>query len=105
MDKAELNRLERHWIAQFDNLTNQLPGGLDQVTPGAKLTEKQVHEIRRLCDRFVPQEAIAQRYGINFASVSNIARRRTWKHLPEAEPPLDVDEWMDHLLGGAPSLQ
>ena len=98
IDKADLNRLERHWITQFENLTNQLSGGLDRVAPGAKVTESQVHAIRALADRFVPQRAIAERYGIDIASVSNIARRRTWKHVAEAEPPLDPDAWIDSIL-------
>lgn len=97
-DVEELNRLERFWITQFTGLTNHLAGGLDKVAPAGKVTEAQVHEIRHLCDRFVPQEAVAARYGITVDSVSNIRCRRTWRHLPEAEPPLDVDAWMDALL-------
>ena len=98
-DQESLDRAERFWIATLPNLTNHLAGGKDRVAPAGALTDQQVHEIRALTARFVPQAAIAKRYGLTHESVSNIHRRKTWKHLPELEPALDLDVWMDEILG------
>ena len=49
-----------------------------------KLTERQVHEIRALCDsRSMLQREVADLYGIGQSMVSLIALRRKWDWLPE----------------------
>ncbi len=48
----------------------------------AKLTARQVREIRDLIDsRAIPQTAIAHKYGVSQTVISCIARRKTWRHL------------------------
>ncbi|MCY4121364.1 MAG: hypothetical protein OXG72_10645 [Acidobacteria bacterium] len=62
-------------------------------TPQAKLTEEQVHEIRR---RYEPgaSTALAPEYGVDARTIRTIACRGSWKHLPpepgeylQADPP------------------
>ena len=47
----------------------------------AKLTESKVLEIRRLLSTGVEQKIIAENYLIKQPTVSDIANRRTWKHI------------------------
>jgi len=49
---------------------------------GAKLTEAQVAEMRKLRDDGWSLKMLADRYGISAKNVSQICCRRTWKHLP-----------------------
>jgi predicted DNA-binding protein (UPF0251 family) len=49
-----------------------------------KLTAADVLEIRRLVANGVPQKDIAIRYGISRATVCNIVKRVTWKHLTQS---------------------
>jgi hypothetical protein len=47
----------------------------------AKLTKDEVMELRRLHKCGVKQRILASRYSINQQSVSEIALRKTWKHI------------------------
>lgn len=55
-----------------------------------KLTADQVQEIRRLIAEGVSQYVIAERFGIHQGSVSNIARGRTYTHVPIVEDPKET---------------
>lgn len=46
-----------------------------------KLTESQVSEIRKLASTGVYQDVIAQKFGIIQQTVSDIVRRKRWKHV------------------------
>jgi hypothetical protein len=49
----------------------------------AKLTEIQVKEIKiRYCKRIVTYEKLAKEYHVGLATVSDIIKRLTWKHIP-----------------------
>lgn len=51
--------------------------------PQAVLNEKQVTEIRaRYKTGLVTQRSLASEYGVQPSAISNIIRRKTWKHLP-----------------------
>ena len=47
--------------------------------PQARLTTAMVLAIRESTE---PRKVLARRYGVSAAQVSNIRRRRLWKHLP-----------------------
>jgi uncharacterized protein YerC len=48
----------------------------------AKLTEAQVHEIRRLLKAGYTQQVVALKFNTGQGTISAIARGRTWKHIP-----------------------
>lgn len=48
-----------------------------------KLTEEQVHEIRRLAGKGMSQQEIADKFGLRQNYVSKIHLRQEWKHLSE----------------------
>lgn len=83
------NRLENlECITPSGNRQHALRTGLAEGQKGiahhaAKLTEEQVYEIRSLADDGTPHNQIAQRLGIGRSTVSYIARRDLWAHLPE----------------------
>lgn len=52
----------------------------ERVT-GAKLMPEDVIEIRRLCES-MKQKDVAEMFSIDQSAVSNIIRRRNWKHIP-----------------------
>jgi hypothetical protein len=52
-----------------------------EIHPRARLTNEDVHEIRRLAIAGVHQQEIGRRYGIRQGHVSNIVTRRQWGHL------------------------
>lgn len=51
--------------------------------PTAKLTERQVYQIRTWAKLGMPYVKIAKRFGISDKQVSNIVRRIKWAHLPD----------------------
>jgi hypothetical protein len=83
------NRVENlEWVTSYENNVHALADGLRIPTRGvrharAKLTEEQVYEIRRRCDAGERKVDIAADYGLKPVSISPIATRRNWKHLPE----------------------
>lgn len=52
----------------------------------AKLTEKQIQEIRARCDAGEVHSKIAADYPVSQAMISQIARREAWARIPEASP-------------------
>lgn len=63
--------------------SNPATGHRGEDSPNAKITERQVLEIRRrYAAGDITQEELAQEFGISSAHVCGIIRRRFWKHLP-----------------------
>lgn len=60
-----------------------------KAIPQAKLTEAEVRDIRFLYPK-MSQQALANKYGVNQTIISDVVRRRTWKHvqdLPDISGP------------------
>lgn len=55
-----------------------------EASPGSKLTEDQVRQIRRFIAGGQSLRGIARIYGVNNATVWNIAHGKTWAHVKEA---------------------
>jgi len=55
--------------------------GKGSENPAAKLTEKEVREIRAQREKGVRLKAIAERHGISETTVSEICLRKTWRHI------------------------
>jgi hypothetical protein len=53
--------------------------------PNAKLTEKQVSEIRALGSQGVRTAALAERFGMSRTAIKSILSGRTWKDAPASE--------------------
>lgn len=49
---------------------------------GARLTDDDVREIRRLAAEGIMQKTLAEMFGVSRPNISAIAARRSWKHLP-----------------------
>lgn len=56
--------------------------------PRCKLTESQVYAIRADPDRVT---VIAHKYGVGQPLITLIKQRKSWKHLPELEPPFILE--------------
>lgn len=48
---------------------------------GAKLTEQQVHEMRRLYGEGWPSQRLAETFKLAFSTVRRVVLRRTWTHI------------------------
>lgn len=74
-------------VTQSEN-TQHAIRTLGKVHPkanAAKLTPADVVEIRRTCDeRLMSQRALAEKYGVSKNTIQNIARRQTWRSVPES---------------------
>lgn len=81
----ENNRVENlEWCTQKANIYNAMERGTHpkgERSSGAKLTEVQVREIRRLEAEGLTQSALARQFGVSTGTVSNIIRRHTWSHI------------------------
>jgi DNA-binding NarL/FixJ family response regulator len=51
--------------------------------PRAKLTERDVHVIRKACEAGFSQKAIAKSFCVSPATVSNIVNLKQWKHVDD----------------------
>lgn len=58
---------------------------------GAKLTSRQVRAMRAFATVF-PHDFVAEIYGVSPQNVSNIVRRKTWKHVERILPNKPRDE-------------
>jgi len=68
-----------HAIRVLGRKRKSRPGSLN---PTAKLTERQAAEIKRLAAlRSMPQRKIAELFGVDQQTVSNIHVGKTWKHV------------------------
>ncbi|MBU3205161.1 NUMOD4 motif-containing HNH endonuclease [Clostridium algidicarnis] len=82
----EVGNLE--WCNASENTAHAVKNGLLKVigsdNPGAKLTEKEVREIRNLYNDDKKNNSIlklAKKYGICFQQVYDIVTRKKWKHV------------------------
>jgi predicted XRE-type DNA-binding protein len=50
--------------------------------PNSKLTAQQVSEIRRLTNDGYKQQELADQFGVNQTTISNLLRKRTWREVP-----------------------
>jgi DNA-binding transcriptional regulator YiaG len=50
-------------------------------SPFAKLTEKDIPEIRKMLQDGIKMTDIAKRYNVSRSTISNIKRRKTWTHI------------------------
>lgn len=71
---------------QQDNVDDCIKKGRKRVPRGeshhlAKLTAKQVHEIRERVSGGALQQDIAKVYGVTEMCISRIVRRKSWKHI------------------------
>jgi DNA-binding CsgD family transcriptional regulator len=62
----------------------KLPRG--EAQHAAKLTDEKVRQIRSLLVQGARLRDIADQFGVAAATVSDIAQRRTWTHLPDDHP-------------------
>lgn len=61
-----------------------LPGGkaVGEAAGNAKLTDQAVRDIRRrYAEGGVSQQQLADEYGVNQTKISDVVRRRTWRHV------------------------
>lgn len=77
------NRLENlRWDTHAGNLADMVAHGTKQIgekSATARLTEAQVHEIRRR--RGEPQKDLAAEFGCTFSNISAIQRKVSWRHV------------------------
>lgn len=69
------------WGTQVENVADMFRHGRGMIGErhyGAKVTEDDVREIRRLAASGVFQDDIASRFGLKQGSVSDIVRRKSW---------------------------
>src|SRR3990167_9270260 len=83
---------------QLHAITNHLYGGRGEAHGRAKLTEKQVHEIRRrYTGRYGEQTKLAREYGVSQMLISKIARGDIWTHLDDCPTvPITVPKGFAH---------
>jgi len=82
------NRLENlEWATSKENVNHAYKIGLSKYkdqkgskNKNAKLTEKEVLEIRSLCINNTLLQ-LANKYNVSFQLISNIKLRKTWKHI------------------------
>lgn len=84
------NRLSNlEWCTNKENAIHAIRTGLHSVwgtcrgemINTAKLTEDKVREIRRLRALGEPVVALGKKFGIRHTTISQIANRRSWKHV------------------------
>lgn len=83
------NRAENlEWCTRQENVRDAWerapwnpPAMAGESNPNAKLTEKEVREIRRLRKQGITLKEVAAKFGVTFGLVSAIARGRAWKHV------------------------
>jgi len=104
-DPSNNRRNNLRWGTHKDNVEDSILHGT--IYSGAKhhsskLTDEDVHQIRRLADAGAPFAWIGSQYGIAYQNAARIGRRQVWRHLPERswpEPPERRDgkksEWFE----------
>ena len=73
------------WATASENTIHAIQNGLlgikyGEQTSGAKLTEKEVLEIRAI-GRSLKQKEIAEKYGVTTSAISGILLRKNWNHI------------------------
>lgn len=80
-----VNPLHLDWKTRAENVADTLIHGTHnrgERGGAAKLTEPDVHEIRRLLADGVVQQRIADRFGVHLMTISDIKTRKSWGWLP-----------------------
>jgi hypothetical protein len=85
---AEDNRLENlEWCSYSHNNQHAIDTGLRKMrgtdNPRARFTEEDVRTMRRLYDNGMRLTDIARQYEASVPGVSDIVKRKVWKHVPE----------------------
>lgn len=83
--KTNNHYLNLGWVTKSENTQHAWDNGLMESQDGeashyAKLTEKEVLEIRRLRKLFKLRE-LGKMYNVRLSTISMICTRKTWKHL------------------------
>jgi hypothetical protein len=85
-DKGCCTQEHLRWATTKENFADRLKHGTytrGERHPMVKLTEADVHEIRRLRGSGVPLSDLADRFSVTNVTISQIARRKTWIWLEE----------------------
>lgn len=72
------------WVTHSENQSQMIGHGKStrgEKHPMAKLTARQVHEIRRLAADGVLHREIGAKYGVARRTVTAIAHRKIWRHI------------------------
>lgn len=84
-NKQNNNKINLEWCTNGQNFQHAICTGLikrkGEDSPMAKFTEKEVLEIRKLFSNIPLIEDVAKKYKVTTATIYNILRRRTWKHI------------------------
>lgn len=81
------NRLENlEYVTQKENIAHSHKKGLANIAKGeksgkAKLTEKEVIEIKKYILSGNIHREIAEKYGVTRGAITDIARGKNWKHI------------------------
>lgn len=73
-----------NWKSPWDNNQDKIRHGTSRahVYYFAKLTEENVPDIRIRKAQGETYSQIAQRYNVNWGTIRDVCKRRTWKHVP-----------------------
>lgn len=63
----------------------------------AKLTEQQVAEVLQLLADGCPQVRVAERMGVTYGCISDIARGKQWRHVPGPRPTRTRTYWSRYV--------
>lgn len=83
-DKTNNHPDNLEWVTHRENLQHAFEIGLiprGERHGQAKLTRKDVREVRRLAGQGWPQKRLAERFGVSTGCISAVVRRRSWKHV------------------------
>lgn len=86
-NKENNNSQNLEWVTQTENMRHAVDTGLKTGLigddhPTAKLSKKEVLEIRKKRNRFeVRLSTLSKEYGVSESQISLIARGKSWKHL------------------------
>lgn len=73
------------------------------------LTEVDVLRIRRCYDHGMSVAQLARDLGVSYSVVHNVAKRKTWRHMPELEPTRDAvadfTRWWEYRIQNAAAVE
>ena len=83
--RSDNRAINLEWVTPSENNLHAFRNNLSQSHKGskhplAKLTEKEVLNIRKLANKY-SQQYIAKIYGVSFQCISDIVCRKKWKHI------------------------
>lgn len=65
-------------------------GKVEENHPNAKLTTKQVQQIRALGSQGITIVALSERFKMSKSAITSILSRNTWKNIPDVETPSET---------------